>query len=1250
MANLVFNTSVSSTGGGGGDGVTNIGTSNGVTGGPITSTGVISLANIADGTLLANVSGSSSFPSSTSLSPLLDYVLGDAQGSLLYRNASEWTTLAAGTSGHFLQTSGPSGNPVWAAGSAGDNFPYVNTLFVAQSNGDDSNSGASINDPLLTVQAAVTLAANQNTVIYVIDAYLNEETISTLGTGQLLYIYAPATEFNQPLTFATPDKVQILAQSIGELDDFTSSIITCYEINQYYGNGAASSITAQQCDNISADGGALDITAQNIGVGSFSDSAVVNVSCLTHGMIHNDGTATLNGMLGSSFAFGFGGRTGIAGPLTIGTDINTAGLHYTLPDSDGDNLQVLTTDGGGHVSWLNAPGQTNFEYTNAIWVDPNGDDGNSGNSANEPLALIQTAINTAGTTPTVIYAINFNTNNETLATTGAGQVLNIIMPSVSLQGNFTLTATDQASITCEHLQHAVINGFYNIDCPLITNIAFGASSSGWIFSDQANTVSVTGGTANLSISQIGVLSLHTGATVLASVQRYTTCTNDGTATLNKIIGSNLPLGTSGPAAIHGPLTIGVDVTTPGDHYTLPAYDGAPQQVLTTNGAGLADWATSPGSVFTPFYTIYFAQGGNDGGLGTPDAPLATLGQAVANAQVLLTAGVPKVSIVGLGVGTDTSVGISITKSGIDIYAPGYALNPATGDALTVDTSGAGSASYINVVLAASTVASGANVLNLLGTTSGHGNVTRFTLVGATTGSVSLAVQAEYYTTIITGTLTAAQGSKVEVLYGIGSQTQQTRLNKRGLSFGADGAAFDGIVNCTNAWRYPMRRIVQLTGDITLDYSNSGFLFINSTTSTYTVTLPDATGQGTPAFVLGYESEFLNLSTGAINFEVEGSDVLVGPSSITEAGQRVQAVLPSVGIWTTSWQNSGGSPTNFDYENAVWVAQNGNDSNTGTSLNEPVLTVQKGIDNLPSGGSIYIPDNAIYSGSLSIPSGINITIVAPSAFLDFTNVDLAGGGSVFKVQAYSFGTNFNTVISSSSCIVYIQAEKVRGDFGDGTSNPSQMFIKAQEITGNYTTAMNATLEMSFDTLAGDIVDTSPSSSASPSITINGRSQTGDISSTNNKICGYLAYSSGTPSISGIKQGYFNGVYYGETYANDPINGQPYNIISWASPQSITLNSSNYQVYSNAMIYYTGSTGYGRFILTNDAAIPVGFKFKMFQGGTGNGNAAGVNTSTVNIIGKNSVPDVAYTANQGGWLECVKVIQDTTTTWSVFGDLQ
>lgn len=53
------------------------------------------------------------------LSEALDFVGSAARGDLLYRGATGWTRLAAGTAGMFLYTGGPTGDPYWGWGSHG---------------------------------------------------------------------------------------------------------------------------------------------------------------------------------------------------------------------------------------------------------------------------------------------------------------------------------------------------------------------------------------------------------------------------------------------------------------------------------------------------------------------------------------------------------------------------------------------------------------------------------------------------------------------------------------------------------------------------------------------------------------------------------------------------------------------------------------------------------------------------------------------------------------------------------------------------------------------------------------------------------------------------------------------------------------------------------------------------------------------------------------------------------------------------
>lgn len=98
--------------------VTNIATNNGITGGPITGTGTIGLATIANLSMLANTSGGAAVPSAVSASAYLDSVFGSTQGEILYRAGLVWTPLPPGTAGQFLQTGGASANVAWGVTNA----------------------------------------------------------------------------------------------------------------------------------------------------------------------------------------------------------------------------------------------------------------------------------------------------------------------------------------------------------------------------------------------------------------------------------------------------------------------------------------------------------------------------------------------------------------------------------------------------------------------------------------------------------------------------------------------------------------------------------------------------------------------------------------------------------------------------------------------------------------------------------------------------------------------------------------------------------------------------------------------------------------------------------------------------------------------------------------------------------------------------------------------------------------------------
>lgn len=76
------------------------------------------------------------------LSEVLDFIGSAAQGDILYRGASSWARLGAGTSGQVLQTFGAGANPQWVTLSSGTPRGYISGLTL--SNDTDTDHDISI--------------------------------------------------------------------------------------------------------------------------------------------------------------------------------------------------------------------------------------------------------------------------------------------------------------------------------------------------------------------------------------------------------------------------------------------------------------------------------------------------------------------------------------------------------------------------------------------------------------------------------------------------------------------------------------------------------------------------------------------------------------------------------------------------------------------------------------------------------------------------------------------------------------------------------------------------------------------------------------------------------------------------------------------------------------------------------------------------------------------------------------------------
>lgn len=165
------------------------------------------MATIADATILANTTGGASVPVATSLSAILDDMMGSTRGQILRRGSSAWEALTLGTSGYILKSDGT--DAAWAAATdVGIPSQSGNSGKLLTTNGTATSWTA---NPLF-MRAAVTLSGGTPTV----QSSSNLASVAKQSTGVFRFTFSTAASALSAYT--------VIANGY----DSTYSGVTCY--------------------------------------------------------------------------------------------------------------------------------------------------------------------------------------------------------------------------------------------------------------------------------------------------------------------------------------------------------------------------------------------------------------------------------------------------------------------------------------------------------------------------------------------------------------------------------------------------------------------------------------------------------------------------------------------------------------------------------------------------------------------------------------------------------------------------------------------------------------------------------------------------------------------------------------------------------------------------------------------------------------------------------------------------------------
>lgn len=300
-----------------------------------------------------------------------------------------------------------------------------------------------------------------------------------------------------------------------------------------------------------------------------------------------------------------------------------ANVNYTLPTTDGNNLEVLQTDGSGGLTWAAV---TSGTVTSFAFTDGNGFDG---------------TVSTATTTPTL--SLTTTVTDTRVMYSNAGAIAG--MSGVTSDGTNMTAGSGNLRATSPRITTSLndVNGnelfIFTAAGSAVNEITYGNANAG-----SNPSLTMTGSSANigldLQLKGSGILSFF-GTSSNAATMYFYEDTDNGTNFTSFKVGIQ-----------------SADIA-----YTLPTTDGNSGEFLQTDGAGVLSWVAAGGSGTVTSFTFTDGSGFDGTVTNSTTTPTLSLTTTVTNTQLMYSA-----SGAITGISGATSNGTAVTFSSANLLA------------------------------------------------------------------------------------------------------------------------------------------------------------------------------------------------------------------------------------------------------------------------------------------------------------------------------------------------------------------------------------------------------------------------------------------------------------------------------------------------------------------------------------------------------------------------------------------------------